>query len=128
MVQELGIIALTKLGVHIVTAAGDDLTDTSDPSRKMMRQIAGSFAEYEKARLVHKLREARERKKKATGKCGGRKTYAEARPEVVAMAKELRDQRMSLRKISTVLAAQGHLTATGKPYVATAVQAMLGQC
>jgi hypothetical protein len=32
------------------------LTDSSDPSRKMMRQIAGSFAEYEKARLVAKLK------------------------------------------------------------------------
>lgn len=125
MVQELGIIALTKLGVRIITASGDDLTDTSDPSRKMMRQIAGSFAEYEKARLVHKLRVARERIKAATGKCGGRKTYAEARPEVVALAKELHGQRMSLRKISAELAARGHLTANGRPYVATAVQAML---
>jgi DNA invertase Pin-like site-specific DNA recombinase len=50
--QELGIIALIKRGVRVLTASGDDLTDSSDPSRKMMRQIAGSFAEYEKARLV----------------------------------------------------------------------------
>jgi DNA invertase Pin-like site-specific DNA recombinase len=126
MVQELGLIALIKLGVRVITAAGDDLTDTSDPSRKMMRQIAGSFAEYEKARLVHKLREARERKKKLTGKCGGRKSYAEARPDVVALAKELHSQRMSLRKISAELASRGYLTATGKPYVATAVQSMVG--
>ena len=32
---------------------------------------------------------------------------------------------MSLRKIATELAKQGHLTVNGKPYVATAVQAML---
>jgi hypothetical protein len=50
--QELGILALIKRGVRVLTASGDDLTDSSDPSRKMMRQIAGSFAEYEKARLV----------------------------------------------------------------------------
>jgi hypothetical protein len=50
--QELGIIALIRRGVRVLTANGDDLTDSSDPSRKMMRQIAGSFAEYEKARLV----------------------------------------------------------------------------
>ena len=43
--QELGIIALIKRGVRVLTASGDDLTDSSDPSRKMMRQIAGSFAE-----------------------------------------------------------------------------------
>ena len=58
--QELGIIALIKRGVRVLTASGDDLTDSSDPSRKMMRQIAGSFAEYEKARLVAKLKAARE--------------------------------------------------------------------
>jgi DNA invertase Pin-like site-specific DNA recombinase len=50
MTQELGLLALIKRGVRVVTAGGDDLTDTSDPSRVMMRQIAGSFAEYEKAR------------------------------------------------------------------------------
>jgi hypothetical protein len=43
----------------VLTANGDDLTDTTDPSRVMMRQIAGSFAQYEKARLVTKLRGAR---------------------------------------------------------------------
>ena len=48
-----------------------------------MRQIAGSFAEYEKRRLVRKLREARER----SGKLGGRESYAEARPDTVALAK-----------------------------------------
>ena len=46
--QELGIIALIKRGMRVLTANGDDLTDSSDPSRKMMRQIAGSFHEYEK--------------------------------------------------------------------------------
>jgi len=60
--QELGILALIKRGVRVITANGDDLTDSADPSRKMMRQIAGSFAEYEKARLVAKLKAARDRK------------------------------------------------------------------
>jgi phage gp16-like protein len=85
--QELGIIALIKRGVRVLTANGDDLTDSKDPSRKMMRQIAGSFAEYEKARLVAKLKAARDRKREETGKCGGRKSYAEAKPETVALAK-----------------------------------------
>ena len=46
-------------------------------------------------------------------------------PEVVALATELRGRRMSLRKISAALADRGYLTAGGKPYVASAVQAML---
>jgi DNA invertase Pin-like site-specific DNA recombinase len=123
--QELGIIALITRGVRVLTANGDNLTDSSDPSLKMMRQIAGSFAEYEKARLVAKLKGARDRKRAETGKCGGRKSYAEARPEAVALAKELSGRRMSYRKISAELASRGHTTATGRPYVASAVQAML---
>ena len=123
--QELGLLMLIKRGVRVLTAGGDDMTDTSDPSRIMMRQIAGSFAQYEKARLVHKLKTARDRKKALTGKCGGRKPLAELRPEVAALARQLHAQRMSLRKISTALAEQGHVTAGGRPYSANAVQALL---
>jgi hypothetical protein len=38
--HELGILALIKSDVPVLIATGDDLTDSSDPSRKMMRQIA----------------------------------------------------------------------------------------
>ncbi len=48
MTQELGILALIQRGVRVLTANGDDLTDSSDPSRKMMRQIAGAFARVRK--------------------------------------------------------------------------------
>ena len=47
--QELGILSLIKRGVRVLTAAGDDLTATEDPLKKAMRQIAGAFAELEKA-------------------------------------------------------------------------------
>ena len=52
-----------------------------------MRQIAGAFAEHEKARLVSKLRHARERVRQVKGKCEGRKPHVELRPEAVALAK-----------------------------------------
>ena len=126
--QELGIVVLVSRGVRIMTANGDDLTDTSDASRVMMRQIAGSFAEYEKARLVAKLKAARDRKKAETGKCGGRRSYAESKPELVALAKQLRRElpRPSLRDVSDALFARGYATPLGKPYSASAVQSMLG--
>jgi DNA invertase Pin-like site-specific DNA recombinase len=126
LTQELGIIALAERGVRVMTANGDDLTNTDDEMKVAMRQIAGAFAQLEKARLVRKLREARERKKAETGKCEGRKSLAESRPEVVALAKELRAQGVSLRGISAALAQRGYLTAGGKPYVISAVQTMLG--
>jgi hypothetical protein len=69
-----------------LTAGGDDLTDDSDPARKTMRQVAGAFAEYEKARIVAKLRAARNRKREQTGqKVEGRKSYAESNPELVLL-------------------------------------------
>lgn len=125
--QELGLMMLIKRGVRVFTASGDDMTDTADPGRIMMRQIAGSFAQYEKARLVAKLKAARDRKKALTGKCGGRKTLAETRPEVVALARELHQQRLSLRKISAALAAAGHVTSGGRAYSPNAVLGMLQQ-
>jgi DNA invertase Pin-like site-specific DNA recombinase len=70
-------------------ASGNDLTASDDPTRKMMRQIAGAFAEYEKARLVSKLRHARDRVRQEKGKCEGRKPHGELRPEAVALAKRL---------------------------------------
>jgi DNA invertase Pin-like site-specific DNA recombinase len=121
--QELGVLMLIKRGMKVVTASGDDLTDATDPSRIMMRQIAGSFAEYEKRRLVRKLREARER----TGRLGGRKSYAESRPDTVVLAKELHASGLSYRKISIELAARGHVTGSGRPHATSAVQRMLGR-
>ena len=38
--QELGLLLLIKRDVWVLTVSGDDLTDTSDPSRVMMRQMA----------------------------------------------------------------------------------------
>ena len=124
MTQELGILSLIKLGVRVITATGDDLTDTSDPMKKAMRQIAGAFAELEKARLVAKLRGARERKRAANGKCEGRKSLAERSPELIEAARALNDGR-SLRKISAALAEQGFVTPSGRAYAATAIKNML---
>jgi DNA invertase Pin-like site-specific DNA recombinase len=92
MTQELGILALISRGVRVLTANGDDLTDTSDPSRVMMRQIAGAFHQYEKARLVAKLKAARDRKRATGAKVEGRKSYSEARPETVALARQFAAQ------------------------------------
>jgi DNA invertase Pin-like site-specific DNA recombinase len=102
-------------------------TVTDDPMKVAMRQIAGTFAQLEKARLVAKLKAARDRKRAETGKCGGRKSYAEARPDTVALVKELHTAGLSYRKIAAELEARGHVTSSGKPHVASAIQKMLGR-
>jgi DNA invertase Pin-like site-specific DNA recombinase len=127
MAQELGLGLLIKLGMRVLTANGDDMTVTDDPMKVAYRQIAGAFSQLEKARLVAKLKAARVRQRAANGKCEGRKSYAEAMPETVALAKELHASGLSYRKISADLAARGHVTGSGKPHVASAIQKMLGR-
>jgi DNA invertase Pin-like site-specific DNA recombinase len=130
--QELGILALIKRGVRVLTANGDDLTDDSDPARKMMRQVAGAFAEYEKARIVAKLKAARDRVKAERGKCEGRKSYAEMNPEMVALAKQLRrkprnGKRMTYTAISRELEKRGYLNLAGKPFDSMSIKRMVEQ-
>ena len=86
------------------------------------------LAKRSKARLVAKLRGARERKRRDTGqKVEGRPSYIEERPETVQLAFELASKRVSLRKIAAALADAGHVTAKGRPYSHTAVEAMIKQ-
>ncbi|MHC2466710.1 recombinase family protein [Bradyrhizobium embrapense] len=137
IVQEAGIIALIERGVRVLTSSGDDLTETNDPFKVAMRQIAGVFAQLEKARLVGKLKAARDRKRAAGAKVEGRKSYAEIDAtlhggRMIALARKLRRKsskrgRRSLREISTELAKAGYLSHSGRPYAATAVARMLGE-
>jgi DNA invertase Pin-like site-specific DNA recombinase len=137
IVQEAGIIALIERGVRVLTASGDDLTETDDPFKVAMRQIAGVFAQLEKARLVGKLKAARDRKRATGAKVEGRKSHAEidARNNggrMIALARKLRRKspkggRRPLRAIATELAKAGFVSRAGKPYAATAVARMLGE-
>ena len=127
--QELGILALINRGVRVLTANGDDLTDSSDPSRVMMRQIAGAFHQYEKARLVAKLKAARERKRAEGVKVEGRKSWAEINPELVQAAKRLRRKtkagQRSLRDIAAELARLGYVNERGVVFSASAIASMI---
>ncbi len=97
-----------------------------------MRQVLGAIAQFDKATLVAKLKAARDRKRARTGKCGGRRSHAEARPEVVALARQLRRKRpkggqRSLREVAAELERAGHLNERGVRYSAASVQHMLAQ-
>src|SRR5829696_5258259 len=110
--QELGVLALIGRGVRVLTVSGDDLTNTDDPFKVAMRQIAGAFAQLEKARLVAKLKGARDRKRATGVKVESRKSYTEMSPEMVRLAKRLHrypvnGKRRSLRDISRTLAQLG---------------------
>jgi DNA invertase Pin-like site-specific DNA recombinase len=124
-VQLAGHSYLEALGVELVPTTCPTFFIEDTPTAVLVRQVLGAIAEFEKASLVAKLKAARERKVAAGGRGTGRWRYDEARPEVVALARELRSQGLSLREISAALAERGHVTGGGKPYVASAIQTML---
>lgn len=131
IVQETGWRYLRDAGINLIAADSPEAFLDDTPTAIMLRQVQGAFAQFEKAMLVAKLKGARDRKKAATGKCGGRKSYAERDPDMVALAKKLarytiNGRKRSLRDIAAELAAQGHVMANGKPYSATAVSRMVG--
>ena len=48
MVQEMGLAMLVARDVRVVTAGGDDMTDTGDATRTLLRQIIGAAVQFEK--------------------------------------------------------------------------------
>jgi DNA invertase Pin-like site-specific DNA recombinase len=163
MVQEVGYDRLRKRTrgkgkdakpdpIHLIAADSPSAFVDAGPTSKLIRQVLGAVAEFDKAMTVAKLRGARERKRKAVGKCEGRKAFVEldSHRHVVREAKRLgranpkTGERRSLRKIAVELAKIGQaLTATGtpgaketarayfsrngQPYSAKSVRAMLAQ-
>src|SRR5271166_948066 len=126
--QETGWRFLRDAGIALIAADSPDAFLDDTPTAVMIRQILGSVAQFEKAMLVAKLRGARQRKKAATGKCEGRKSYAEINPEAVALAERLHrypvnTRKRSLRDIAAELETAGHIT--GKRYAAAAIARMV---
>ena len=129
LVQEAGIALLFARGVKLYAAnTGDDLTDATDPMRKMLRQIVGAVVEAEKARLVAKLRGARDRAAKNGYRVEG-KSYARHRPELLTALRELReaDPDATMQELANRLAERGFLTGGGKPLARQAVHRTLVQ-
>jgi DNA invertase Pin-like site-specific DNA recombinase len=130
IVQETGYRLLRDQGITLIAVDSPDAFLNDTPTAVLIRQVLGAVAQFEKAMVVSKLKGARDRKRATGVKVEGRRSYAEARPEVVELVKQLRRRRpkggqRSLREISEELAKAGHLTSRGKPYAATAVAKML---
>jgi DNA invertase Pin-like site-specific DNA recombinase len=88
-VQEWIVRELHKRGVTLVSTAEPDL-GSEDPTRILFRQIMGAIAQFDKTMIVCKLRAARDRIRKRTGKCEGRKVFGShpdfpREPEVLAL-------------------------------------------
>jgi len=108
MIQEHIIADLQRRGVNLISVAEPDLCST-DPTRKLMRQIMGAIAEYDKAMIVLKLRGARQRMKARDGRCEGAKPYGSLPGEALVLARiySMRKAGGSLSGIAAKLNADG---------------------
>jgi len=77
LAQEIFLRSATAKGIKVFSAdSGQDMTDSDDPTRVMLRQIMGVLAQWEKDVIVKKLQDGRRRTAERTGKpCGGPARY-----------------------------------------------------
>lgn len=79
MVQEFLLAECRKRTIKVFAVDQGSLidmaSDSGDPTRKLIRQLLGALAEWEKSQLVSKLRAARQRKKSQAGYCEGQRPF-----------------------------------------------------
>ena len=109
LIQESIIADLKRNGFEVISVAEPDLC-SDDPSRVLMRQVLGAFAQYEKAMIVGKLRGARLRKKAKRGRCEGQHPFGShpGEPEAIRVMQQLRKTGHSYLAIAGALDAAGY--------------------
>jgi DNA invertase Pin-like site-specific DNA recombinase len=133
IVQETGYELLKARGIELVAVDSPDSFVADTPTANLIRQVLGAVSEFEKAMLVEKLKGARERKRRETGKkVGGRQNYAEldGGPEMIALARKLHrypvnGRKRTLAEVSKALADAGYLSSAGTPFTPSSVSRML---
>lgn len=138
MAGEIILAEFRELKVAVIEAEdGRNLSheDPDNPTGTLVRQILSAIAQFDKTGIVSKLRKARERIRKETGRCEGRKPFGD-RPgesETIELMRSLRRKpigkakRMSFARIADALQAAGHPTRSGKPWSASSVKTILSR-
>ena len=114
-----------------------DEGEAEDPSRKMIRQVLGAVAEYERSMIALRLRSARELKRRQGGYAGfgspafgqrsdgGRLVPDEREQLAVKRIVQLRNEDYSLPRIVQQLADEGITSKHGGPWHPTTVARVL---
>ena len=114
IVQESSYRLLSSRGYSLISSENPNSFLEDTPTSNLIRQIMGSFSEFDRSSTVHKLKVSRIRKRESnrdrgivtrnrTGKCEGSKRILEIHPELESLILKLRRKGLSLRKISTLL-------------------------
>ena len=114
IVQESTFRLLSSRGYSLISSENPESFLSDSPTNSLIRQIMGSFSEFDRSSTVHKLKVSRIRKKESNrdkgivnrnrkGKCEGRKRILEIHPELESLIIKLNKNGLSLRKISSHL-------------------------
>lgn len=128
MVQETFIASLRRQGFELISAApGEENLCSDDPGRKLVRQIMGAVAEYDKSILVLKLRAARQRKKKAGTMIEGRKPFGfrEGEKATIERMLALRAEGKNWEGIAKALNSEELLPRLGKRWFPASVRSIV---
>jgi DNA invertase Pin-like site-specific DNA recombinase len=133
MVSEVILDQLTRAGAQVLTSEGADLTATDDdPTRTLIRQVLAAVAQFDKGVTVLKLRASRDRIRRHTGRCEGRKPYGFRQDErqLVERIYQLRRKRVGAKRLSCAdiadrLNSEGHVTRYGRSWSRAAIHRIL---
>lgn len=128
IVQETVLAEIRRIGGTAFSTSPAEASyltdDPDDPSRKMIRQVLGAVAEYERSMVVLRLRNGRRRKAQMGGYASGApafgyeardKTLVESEEEQATVRRiaELRSSGASFREICSTLKSEGHRSKRG---------------
>ncbi len=114
IVQESTFRLLSSRGYSLISSENPNSFLEDTPTSNLIRQIMGSFCEFDRSSTVNKLKVSRIRKRESnynkgivtrnrTGKCEGSKRILELHPQLESLILKLRRKGLSLRKISTLV-------------------------
>ena len=123
LISETILGQLRARGVKVFDCEGVELTAAGgDPTRRLIRQVLGAVAEFDRNVVVQKLRAARERLRARDGRCEGRRPYGSTPAEKAVLERvrslrrygsAMRGRRLSFAKIAERLNAEKVPTRTG---------------
>ena len=116
IVQESTFRLLSSRGYSLISSENPESFLSDSPTNSLIRQIMGSFSEFDRSSTVSKLKLSRIRKKESNykkgisgvtrnreGKCEGRKRILEIHPELESLILKLRKKGLSWVNISKTL-------------------------
>ena len=114
IVQESSYRLLSSRGYSLISSENPNSFLEDTPTSNLIRQIMGSFCEFDRSSTVSKLKVSRIRKRESNrdkgvvtrnreGKCEGRKRVLEIYPELESFILKLSKRGFSNRKISSII-------------------------